>query len=167
MDSIYMKVSLKPSLFLFVILFLRYWRLFDLSNICLVAGDVTDNESILFETFQVLTKQFDATFFIPGNHDVWIRNWQNQVKPLITQNLCYANHVEILFTLHLNTRNRSTSHTYIQMFPIWMLIIYFDLQAEPGNSFERMNKIRSRLRDELNVFVEPTMIQFNSENMSK
>ena len=39
----------------------------------IVAGDVTDRLDILEQTFVTLLRKFDSVFYVPGNHELWIR----------------------------------------------------------------------------------------------
>ena len=56
----------------------KQW-LFDLSNvdyqddILLVAGDLTDDLALLEQCLVQLTKKFRQVFFVPGNHELWVR----------------------------------------------------------------------------------------------
>ena len=38
-----------------------------------MAGDVSDDLATLRHTFSLLLRAFAHVFFIPGNHDVWVR----------------------------------------------------------------------------------------------
>lgn len=41
---------------------------------CLIlAGDISDDQAILRTTFQLVVKKFQHVFFVPGNHDLWVR----------------------------------------------------------------------------------------------
>jgi len=42
-------------------------------DVCLCAGDVSDNLDVLKEALAVLTARFNETFFVAGNHDLWVR----------------------------------------------------------------------------------------------
>ncbi len=42
-------------------------------DILIVAGDVTDDLSSLKHTFEALKNRFMEVFFVPGNHDLWVR----------------------------------------------------------------------------------------------
>lgn len=42
-------------------------------DVLIVAGDVTDNVTLLKSTFLILKKKFKEVVFVPGNHDIWIR----------------------------------------------------------------------------------------------
>ncbi len=43
-------------------------------DICLLAGDVSHDFALLRSTLTRLRKKFARLFFVPGNHDLWIRN---------------------------------------------------------------------------------------------
>lgn len=43
------------------------------SDAVIVAGDVTDNLDRLEEGFRILRRSFAHVFFVPGNHDLWVR----------------------------------------------------------------------------------------------
>ena len=40
----------------------------------ILAGDLTDNLDLLKKTFDVLKNRFKEIFFVPGNHDLWVRH---------------------------------------------------------------------------------------------
>lgn len=40
----------------------------------ILAGDITDNLDLLKKTFEVLKNRFREIFFVPGNHDLWVRH---------------------------------------------------------------------------------------------
>jgi predicted phosphodiesterase len=42
-------------------------------DVLIVAGDVADNESVLADTLALLAARFRAVFFVPGNHELWVR----------------------------------------------------------------------------------------------
>jgi predicted phosphodiesterase len=39
----------------------------------IVAGDVADNEAVLRDTLEWLAARFAEVFFVPGNHELWVR----------------------------------------------------------------------------------------------
>lgn len=39
----------------------------------IVAGDVADSETVLRETLELLVRRFREVFFVPGNHELWVR----------------------------------------------------------------------------------------------
>lgn len=39
----------------------------------IVAGDVADSEAVLRETLELLVSRFAEVFFVPGNHELWVR----------------------------------------------------------------------------------------------
>lgn len=39
----------------------------------IVAGDVADGEAVLGETLRMLAQGFGEVFFVPGNHELWVR----------------------------------------------------------------------------------------------
>ena len=42
-------------------------------DVLIVAGDVSDRASTFEATMQALSAAFGAVFFVPGNHDLWVR----------------------------------------------------------------------------------------------
>jgi predicted phosphodiesterase len=40
----------------------------------IVAGDVADREAVLRETLELLLSRFAEVFFVPGNHELWVRD---------------------------------------------------------------------------------------------
>ncbi|XP_070541582.1 uncharacterized protein [Ptychodera flava] len=43
------------------------------NDILIVAGDVTDSLPLLKSTLLMLKKKFDTVFYVPGNHELWVR----------------------------------------------------------------------------------------------
>jgi len=41
-------------------------------DLLIVAGDLTDDESLLVETLTTLTHKFQWVVFVPGNHEAWV-----------------------------------------------------------------------------------------------
>lgn len=39
----------------------------------IVAGDIADNETVLRDTLELLASRFREVFFVPGNHELWVR----------------------------------------------------------------------------------------------
>jgi hypothetical protein len=48
----------------------------------IVAGDVTDDLAKLRQTLGLLKQKFGEVFFVPGNHDLWLRTGRFRVAPL-------------------------------------------------------------------------------------
>jgi 3',5'-cyclic AMP phosphodiesterase CpdA len=47
---------------------------------CLIlAGDISDDQAILRTTFQLMRKKFQHVFFVPGNHDLWVRRKEREI----------------------------------------------------------------------------------------
>jgi predicted phosphodiesterase len=42
-------------------------------DVLIVAGDVADSEPVLRDTLQLLASRFGEVFFVPGNHELWVR----------------------------------------------------------------------------------------------
>ncbi|HEX2079884.1 MAG TPA: metallophosphoesterase [Longimicrobium sp.] len=42
-------------------------------DVLIVAGDVADSEGVLRDTLQWLAARFREVFFVPGNHELWVR----------------------------------------------------------------------------------------------
>ena len=42
-------------------------------DVCVCAGDISDNVDILRDTLLLLKGRFDAVVYVPGNHDLWVR----------------------------------------------------------------------------------------------
>ena len=40
----------------------------------IVAGDVADGEAVIGETLEFLAARFREVFFVPGNHELWVRD---------------------------------------------------------------------------------------------
>lgn len=45
-------------------------------DVLIVAGDVADSESVLRDTLRMLAGRFREVFFVPGNHELWVRGEQ-------------------------------------------------------------------------------------------
>lgn len=43
----------------------------------IVAGDVTASHALLEETLRILVSTFSAVFYVPGNHDLWVKGRMN------------------------------------------------------------------------------------------
>ncbi|ELU10139.1 hypothetical protein CAPTEDRAFT_219491 [Capitella teleta] len=43
-------------------------------DVLILAGDISDDLCLLKDTLTCLSEKFRAVFFVPGNHDVWIRS---------------------------------------------------------------------------------------------
>ncbi|HEX8395588.1 MAG TPA: metallophosphoesterase [Longimicrobium sp.] len=39
----------------------------------IVAGDIADSEAVLRDTLELLASRFREVFFVPGNHELWVR----------------------------------------------------------------------------------------------
>jgi predicted phosphodiesterase len=42
-------------------------------DVLIVAGDVADAEPVVRDTLQLLASRFREVFFVPGNHELWVR----------------------------------------------------------------------------------------------
>ncbi len=42
-------------------------------DVLIVAGDVADHEAVLRDTLELLASRFREVFFVPGNHELWVR----------------------------------------------------------------------------------------------
>ena len=42
-------------------------------DVLIVAGDVADAEPVLRDTLRLLASRFGEVFFVPGNHELWVR----------------------------------------------------------------------------------------------
>jgi predicted phosphodiesterase len=42
-------------------------------DVLIVAGDIADNELVLRDTLEWLAGRFAEVFFVPGNHELWVR----------------------------------------------------------------------------------------------
>jgi Icc-related predicted phosphoesterase len=42
-------------------------------DVLIVAGDVADSETVIRETLELLAGRFREVFFVPGNHELWVR----------------------------------------------------------------------------------------------
>lgn len=57
----------------------------------ILAGDVTDDVERLEEAFRIVSDSFAQVFFVPGNHDLWVRrgHWRDSVEKFeAVQALC-------------------------------------------------------------------------------
>ncbi|HKX30083.1 MAG TPA: metallophosphoesterase [Blastocatellia bacterium] len=46
----------------------------DRSDTLIVAGDIADDLRVITKTLRLLRGRFDRVFFVPGNHELWVRN---------------------------------------------------------------------------------------------
>lgn len=59
-------------------------------DVLILAGDISDDQAVLRSTFQLTVRKFKHVFFVPGNHDLWVRRKErdlldslgNKLKPL-------------------------------------------------------------------------------------
>lgn len=51
------------------------------NDVLILAGDVSDDMAKLRETFELFKQKFAEVFFVPGNHDLWIRPGRWKVAP--------------------------------------------------------------------------------------
>ena len=42
-------------------------------DVLIVAGDIADGEAVIAETLSFLVSRFREVFFVPGNHELWVR----------------------------------------------------------------------------------------------
>ncbi len=45
----------------------------------ILAGDISDDQAILRSTFELMVRKFEHVFFVPGNHDLWVRRKERGV----------------------------------------------------------------------------------------
>ena len=45
-----------------------------LQDVLVVAGDIADDLRIIDLTLRKLSSQFDQVFYVPGNHELWVRD---------------------------------------------------------------------------------------------
>jgi len=63
----------------------------------LVAGDISDNPEQFEQTLIELRKRFSKVFFVPGNHDLWVRRKEcpdSLAKFEMVMNLCRQNGIQ-------------------------------------------------------------------------
>ena len=48
-------------------------------DILILAGDISDDQTVLRTTFQLMASKFAHVFFVPGNHDLWVRRKEREV----------------------------------------------------------------------------------------
>ncbi|MCG7904794.1 MAG: metallophosphoesterase family protein [Candidatus Thiodiazotropha lotti] len=44
-----------------------------LDDCLILAGDISDSEALIARCFDQLMRKFKAVFYVPGNHDIWVR----------------------------------------------------------------------------------------------
>ena len=49
------------------------------SDAIILAGDISDNQETFRATVQVFRKKYKHVFFVPGNHDLWVRRKERDV----------------------------------------------------------------------------------------
>jgi len=51
-----------------------------LNDVIIVAGDVSHDIKKLEETLLLFRRKFDAVFYVPGNHELWVRNGDPSIR---------------------------------------------------------------------------------------
>jgi UDP-2,3-diacylglucosamine pyrophosphatase LpxH len=46
----------------------------------IIAGDISDDTKIIKSTLQCFKRKYAHVFFVPGNHELWIRKGDSNVK---------------------------------------------------------------------------------------
>jgi predicted phosphodiesterase len=49
-----------------------------INDILILAGDISDITSQIVNCFELLTRKFKNVFYVPGNHDLWVRDGLNR-----------------------------------------------------------------------------------------
>lgn len=58
-------------------------------NVLIVAGDVAETCENFLLTMSVLKDKFERVFFVPGNHDLWLRREKIDFVSILCQFLCF------------------------------------------------------------------------------
>ena len=67
------------------------------NDILILAGDLTHKENLLCETLVTLKKKFAELFFLPGNHDLWLKekHYSNSIEKFETiMVFCQSNGIQ-------------------------------------------------------------------------
>lgn len=114
-------------------------------DVLIVAGDVSDDLTIMQNTLRVLKARFSRVFFVPGNHDLWMpRMKQGQRTPstevgdslnklVLIEQLCKSEAIDI-FPARLNAKCNS------EVFSVWI----FPLLSWHCMSFDTEPDVDSR-----------------------
>ena len=69
-------------------------------DVLILAGDVSDDQAVLRSTFQIMVQKFKHVFFVPGNHDLWVRRKERDVLDSLGEDCCcigpYTAHLPLL-----------------------------------------------------------------------
>lgn len=52
------------------------------NDILIVAGDIADSDEIIKRTLSLLRSKFNAVFYTPGNHELWVRNGNDEFNSI-------------------------------------------------------------------------------------
>ena len=72
-------------------------------DVLILAGDISDDQSVLRSTFEIVVQKFKHVFFVPGNHDLWVRRKERDLLDSLG---------EILPCLARSTANRISCRCY-------------------------------------------------------
>jgi Icc-related predicted phosphoesterase len=66
-----------------------------LRDVLIVAGDIADDLRVIDWTLRKLRSQFDKVFYVPGNHELWVRNGECDSVEKFWQVLCLCDEIGI------------------------------------------------------------------------
>lgn len=78
----------------------------DLSNnaykddVLILAGDISDDQAVLRSTFQLAVQKFGHVFFVPGNHDLWVRRKERDVLDSLGAHTFLGTALTLICALH-------------------------------------------------------------------
>ena len=76
------------------------------SDALIVAGDVCDDIGLFTDALVLLKKRFEEVFFVPGNHDLWIKKKKDAGPGSVPENSIYK--MELLLTICRHHKIRIT-----------------------------------------------------------
>eukprot|EP00325_Prymnesiales_sp_UTEX-LB-985_P030181 CAMPEP_0174740036 /NCGR_PEP_ID=MMETSP1094-20130205/72611_1 /TAXON_ID=156173 /ORGANISM="Chrysochromulina brevifilum, Strain UTEX LB 985" /LENGTH=385 /DNA_ID=CAMNT_0015943671 /DNA_START=63 /DNA_END=1217 /DNA_ORIENTATION=+ len=116
------------------------------SSVLLVAGDVSDRISVFEKTMEVLAEAFGAVFFVPGNHDLWVRHDGSEGKDSLQKMRKLDNICEALGVLTTPQRVRMASGSTISICPL-LSFHHFSFDTEPDVPYLRLPSARATVTD--------------------
>lgn len=103
-------------------------------DVLIVAGDVTDNMSLLKTVLQSLTEKFFKVCFVPGNHDLWVRQTQDAYHH---ENSISKFHAIVALCDTIGVHTRPIKVQCCDNTPAWVVPIYSWYAQPEGDDAEK------------------------------
>ena len=115
-------------------------------SVLIVAGDVSDRIGVFEETMRVLADAFGAVFFVPGNHDLWVRRDGSEGSDSL-QKMARLNEIcESLGVLTTPQRVRMASGGCVSICPL-LSFHHMSFDTEPDIPHLRLPSARVTVTD--------------------